>query len=41
MWDELVNFFDLTVTKEDIKRYANVNQKQKKKPLFCGAWESD
>ena len=27
MWDELVNFFDLTVTKEDIKRYNEMKKK--------------
>ena len=28
MWDELVNFFDLTVTKEDIKRYNEMKKKK-------------
>ena len=27
MWDELVNSFDLTVTKEDIKRYNEMKKK--------------
>ena len=27
MWDELVNFFDLTVTKEDIKKYNEMKKK--------------
>ena len=28
MWDELVNSFDLTVTKEDIKRYNEMKKKE-------------
>ena len=28
MWDELVNFFNLTVTKEDIKRYNEIKKKK-------------
>lgn len=31
MWDELVNSFDLTVTKEDIKRYNEMKKKRKEK----------
>ena len=27
MWDELVNYFDLTVTKEDIKKYNEMKKK--------------
>lgn len=34
MWDELVNFFDLTVTKEDIKRYNEMKKKR------CGGNDS-
>lgn len=31
MWDELVNSFDLTVTKEDIKRYNEMKKKERRK----------
>ena len=31
MWDELVNSFDLTVTKEDIKRYNEMKKKGSRK----------
>ena len=30
MWDELVNSFDLTVTKEDIKRYKEMKKEKRK-----------
>lgn len=31
MWDELVNYFDLTVTKEDIKKYNEMKKKGARK----------